>query len=155
MAGNDVVERLRAGGILNPQMVVAEAKRAGLRLDYACAMLQKESGGGSNVFGHDPTIFVGAGTVTKAKYMDYKRRRVASGNRLMQGVGPTQLTYYTLQDRADAQGGCWKPRINMRVGFKHLADHISRYGEADGARRYNGSGPAAVAYSKEDRKSVV
>ena len=52
-------------------------------------MLQKESGGGSNVFGHDPTIFVGAGTVTRAKYLEYKRQRVASGNTLMQGVGPT------------------------------------------------------------------
>ena len=149
MATDNVVERLRAGGILNPRMVVAEAKRAGLRLDYACAMLQKESGGGRNVFGHDPTIFVGAGTVTRAKYMEYKRQRVASGNDLMQGVGPTQLTYWTLQDRADAQGGCWKPRINMRVGFKHLADHIRAHGEADGARRYNGSGAAAVAYSKD------
>ena len=149
MPKDDVIERLRGGGILNPRMVVAEAKRAGLRLDYACAMLKKESNGGMNVFGHDPTIFVGAGTVTRAKYMDYKRQRVASGNARMQGVGPTQLTYWTLQDRADAQGGCWKPRINMRVGFKHLADHIARYGEADGARRYNGSGPAAVAYSKD------
>lgn len=149
MATDTVVDRLRAGGILNPRMAVAEAKRAGLRLDYACAMLQKESGGGSNVFGHDPTIFVGAGPVTKAKYLDYKRRRVASGNKLMQGVGPTQLTYWTLQDRADAQGGCWNPRINMRVGFKHLADHIRAHGEADGARRYNGSGAAAEAYSKD------
>jgi peptidoglycan hydrolase-like protein with peptidoglycan-binding domain len=149
MAKDDVAERLRAGGILAPRMVIQEAKRAGLRLDYACAMLQKESGGGKNVFGHDPTIFVGAGTVTKAKYLDYKRKRVASGNDQMQGVGPTQLTYWTLQDRADAQGGCWKPRINMRVGFKHLADHIRNYGESDGARRYNGSGDAAVAYSKD------
>lgn len=149
MPNDDVLERLRAGGILAPQMVVEEAKRAGLRLDYACAMLEKESGGGSNVFGHDPTIFVGAGKVTKAKYLDYKRQRVASGNRKMQGVGPTQLTYYTLQDRADAEGGCWKPRINMRVGFKHLADQIRAHGESDGARRYNGSGPAAVAYSRD------
>ena len=149
MARDDVAERLRAGGILAPRMVIQEAKRAGLRLDYACAMLQKESNGGENVFGHDATIFVGAGQVTKAKYLDYKRRRMASGNRLMQGVGPTQLTYYTLQDRADAQGGCWKPRINMRVGFKHLADHIQAHGESDGARRYNGTGPAAVAYSKD------
>jgi peptidoglycan hydrolase-like protein with peptidoglycan-binding domain len=149
VARDDVVERLQAGGILAPRMVIEEAKRAGLRLDYACAMLQKESGGGKNVFGHDPTIFIGAGTVTKAKYLEYKRKRVASGNDQMQGVGPTQLTYWTLQDRADAQGGCWKPRINMRVGFKHLADHIRTYGEADGARRYNGSGDAAVAYSKD------
>ena len=149
MKTDTMVDRLKAGGILNPRMVIAEAKRAGLRLDYACAMLQKESGGGSNVFGHDPTIFAGAGPVTKAKYLDYKRRRVASGNKQMQGVGPTQLTYWTLQDRADAQGGCWNPRINMRVGFKHLADNIRAHGEADGARRYNGTGAAAEAYSKD------
>jgi peptidoglycan hydrolase-like protein with peptidoglycan-binding domain len=149
MARDDVVERLRAGGILAPRMVIEEAKRAGLRLDYACAMLQKESNGGQNVFGHDKTIFIGAGQVTKAKYLDYKRKRVASGNKLMQGIGPAQLTYWSLQDRADAQGGCWKPRINMRVGFKHLADHINRYGESDGARRYNGVGDAAVLYSKD------
>ena len=144
---DDVVERLRAGGINNPRMVIAEAKRAGLRLDYACAMLMKESNGGDNVFGHDVSIFSGAGTVTKAKYLEYKRQRMATGK--MQGVGPTQLTWYTLQDRADAQGGCWKPRINMRVGFKHLADNINAHGEADGARRYNGSGAAAVKYSKD------
>jgi peptidoglycan hydrolase-like protein with peptidoglycan-binding domain len=144
---DDVVERLRAGGILNPRMVLAEAKRAGLRLDYACAMLMKESNGGQNVFGHDVSIFSGAGPVTRAKYLEYKRQRMATGK--MQGVGPAQLTWYTLQDRADAQGGCWKPRINMRVGFKHLADNIRANGEADGARAYNGSGPAAVKYSQD------
>src|SRR4051794_39888469 len=121
MAGSTLTERLRAGGIVAPRTVVAEARRAGLRLPIACAMLEKETGGGHNVFGHDPTIFVGGGEVTEARYREYKRRRVASGNRLMQGVGPCQLTYYTLQDEADAQGGCWRTEINMRVGFRHLA----------------------------------
>ena len=91
MASPRLIERLRAEDVLRPQAVVEEAKRAGLRLALACALLEKESGKGRNVFGHDPTIFVGAGEVTRAKYREYKRRRVASGNRQMQGVGPCQL----------------------------------------------------------------
>ena len=107
MAASTVTERLRAGGIVDPDTTVAEAQRAGLPLKLACAMLEKESAGGHNVFGHDPhTIFAGAGEVTEAKYREYKRKRVASGNKLMQGVGPCQLTWWSLQDAADAAGGC-------------------------------------------------
>jgi hypothetical protein len=149
MASPRLIERLRAEGVLRPQAVVEEAKRAGLRLPLACALLEKESGGGRNVFGHDPTIFVGAGEVTRAKYREYKKRRVASGNRLMQGVGPCQLTWWEFQDAADREGGCWRPEVNMRVGFRHLVALINQHGEADGARRYNGSGPAAEAYSRD------
>jgi hypothetical protein len=149
MASPRLIERLRAEDVLRPQAVVDEARRAGLRLALACALLEKESGRGRNVFGHDPTIFVGAGEVTRAKYAEYKRRRMGSGNRLMQGVGPCQLTWWEFQDTADREGGCWRPEVNMRVGFRHLAALISQHGEADGARRYNGSGPAAEAYSRD------
>ncbi|MGH2824938.1 MAG: hypothetical protein ACRDLY_18335, partial [Thermoleophilaceae bacterium] len=149
MASPRLIERLRAEGVLRPQAVVEEARRAGLRLPLACALLEKESGGGRNVFGHDPTIFVGAGEVTRAKYAEYKRRRIASGNRLMQGVGPCQLTWWEFQDSADREGGCWRPEINMRIGFRHLAALIKAHGEAVGARRYNGSGDAAEAYSRD------
>jgi peptidoglycan hydrolase-like protein with peptidoglycan-binding domain len=149
MAADTLIERLRAGGIVHPKVTVAEAQRAGLRLPIACAMLEKESAGGHNVFGHDPTIFVGAGKVTKAKYLAYKQQRVASGNRRMQGIGPCQLTWYEFQDEADREGGCWRPEINIRIGFRRLAANIKQYGEADGARRYNGTGPAAEAYSAD------
>ena len=144
-----LAERLRAAGIVAPRTAVREAKRAGLPLELACALLEKESSGGRNVFGHDPTIFIGAGKVTRDKYADYKRRRIASGNKLMQGVGPCQLTWWELQDAADAAGGCWHPEVNMRVGFRHLATLVDRYGRSEGARRYNGSGPAAEAYSRD------
>src|SRR5687767_15700043 len=120
-----LIERLRAEGVLRPQAVVEEAKRAGLRLPLACALLEKESGKGRNVFGHDPTIFVGAGEVTRAKYREYKKRRVASGNRQMQGVGPCQLTWWEFQDAADREGGCWRPEVNMRVAFRHLVALIN------------------------------
>ena len=150
MAASTVTARLRAAGILDPGTTVAEAQRAGLPLKLACAMLEKESAGGHNVFGHDRgTIFAGAGAVTEAKYREYKRKRIASGNKHMQGVGPCQLTWWSIQDAADEAGGCWRPEINMRLGFGHLAGLVKQHGEADGARRYNGSGDAAIAYSKD------
>jgi len=150
MAASTVNERLRAGGILDPGTAIAEAQRAGLPLKLACAMLEKESAGGHNVFGHDRgTIFAGAGAVTEAKYREYKRKRIASGNKFMQGVGPCQLTWWSIQDAADKAGGCWRPEINMRIGFGHLAGLVKQHGESDGARRYNGSGADAVAYSKD------
>lgn len=89
-------------------IVVREAKRSSLPVSLVCAIVEKESGF-RNVFGHDPTIFVGAGTVTKEKYLAYKQQHGPRGKGGMQGVGPCQLTWWTLQDRADVLGGCWMP----------------------------------------------
>jgi hypothetical protein len=163
MADQTVIDRLRAGGIVSPKVCVAEAERAKLPIHFAAALLEKESGGGHNVFGHDRDrsgkyIFPGQdGTVpvTKELYREYKRRRVASGNKAMQGVGPCQLTWFEFQDAADAAGGCWKPQINMRVGFGRLAGLIRDHGEVVGARMYNGSGAAAVAYSADLLKKAA
>jgi peptidoglycan hydrolase-like protein with peptidoglycan-binding domain len=163
MASQTVIERLRAGGIVSPKMCAAEAARAGLPLEYAAALLEKESAGGHNVFGHDRDrggnyIFPardGTVKVTKELYLDYKKRRVASGNKAMQGVGPCQLTWFSFQDDADKEGGCWKPQINMRIGFRRLASLMKTHGEAVGARMYNGSGPAAEAYSKDLRSKAA
>jgi hypothetical protein len=65
----------------------------------------------------------------------------------MQGVGPVQLTWWEFQDEADRRGGCWKPAINMEVGFERLAALVRRNGLRDGIRAYNGSGPAAERYA--------
>jgi peptidoglycan hydrolase-like protein with peptidoglycan-binding domain len=163
MASQTVIERLRAGGIVSPKMCAAEAARAGLPLEYAAALLEKESAGGHNVFGHDRDrggnyIFPardGTVKVTKELYLEYKKRRVASGNKAMQGVGPCQLTWFSFQDDADKEGGCWKAQINMRVGFRRLADLMKTHGEAVGARMYNGSGPNAEVYSKDLRSKAA
>ena len=138
---------LRDHGIVNPIWTYDEAKAALLPLSLAAALLDQESGGGRNVFGHDPTIFIGAGTVTRWSYARYKLRRRLSGNRLMQGVGPVQLTWWAKQDRADSLGGCWAPRCNMRVGFEDLAANIRRDGLHAGIAAYNGSGAAAQRYA--------
>jgi peptidoglycan hydrolase-like protein with peptidoglycan-binding domain len=163
MATQTVLERLKAGGIVSPKLCAAEAARAGLRLEFAAALLEKESFGGQNVFGHDRDgsgkyIFPardGTVKVTKELYLEYKRRRVASGNKAMQGVGPCQLTWFSFQDDADKEGGCWKPQINMRIGFRRLATLMRTHGDAVGARMYNGSGDAAEAYSVDLRKKAA
>lgn len=128
----------------NARTIADEARRAGITYDLAFAMVEQESGNGMNVFGHDPTIFAGAGKVTRGKYWSYK---FARGRTRMQGVGPLQLTWWELQDAADDLGGCWVPRYNLRVGFEHLRDLTHTYGERGGIRRYNGAGPAAEQYA--------
>lgn len=128
--------------------IIREAKREGVQLSLAFALVEQESGF-SNVFGHDPTIYVGAGKVTKAKYLSYKARRGATGHGGMQGVGPCQLTWWETQNLADKEGGCWKPTANIRVGLRQLAQNIHLYGQHVGIERYNGSGPAAERYAAE------
>jgi hypothetical protein len=126
--------------------IVLESRRHNLPISLGFALFEQESGF-TNVFGHDPTIFAGAGTVTRPKYVAYRTRRLASRNRAMQGVGPGQLTWWETQDLADRMGGCWNPAINIRVALMTLAARIAENGYAKGIERYNGSGPAARAYS--------
>jgi len=131
------VNRARRAGIKIPLIAYQEAERAGLEFAVLCAVLEQETGGGRNVFGHDPTIFVGAGQVTKAKYLAYKAARKTTGK--MQGVGPMQLTWWAFQDAADKLGGCWNPRFNVRVGAQILARRIDTIGLTRALWQYNGS----------------
>lgn len=127
--------------------IILEARKVGLPISLAFALVEKESGF-TNVFGHDPGNHSGAGAVTKSKYLAYKAQRGSTGRGGMQGVGPCQLTYYSYQDTADRLGGCWKPRYNIQVGLGLLANHIRQYGKTAGIAAYNGSGPAAQAYAR-------
>jgi hypothetical protein len=138
---DQLVAKLRANGILIPRIAAGEAHAAHLEVAVLAAVLEQETGGGRNVFGHDPTIFRGAGAVTKAKYLAYKTQRDKGGKGKggMQGVGPMQLTYYSYQDEADLLGGCWIPRCNVRVGARSLADAIRRNGLYAALKAYNGS----------------
>lgn len=130
--------------------IVRHARGFGVPISLAFALFDQESDF-RKVFGHDPTIFVGAGPVTKEKYLRYLAQRKASGNRLMQGVGEGQLTWWETQDRADAEGGCWTAESNVKVSLMTLAALVRRHGYAKGIERYNGAGPAAVAYSQKLR----
>lgn len=142
------VRRLRRAGFVYPVRTVWAARKAGISIASAAALLEKESYRGKNVFGHDVVANpVKGGAVTKRRYAAYKRYRKAGKG--MQGVGPCQLTWYEFQDRADALGGCWRPAINMLVGFQLLRQLVRDKGLQQGAAAYNGQGAAAQAYGRD------
>lgn len=151
----DTLKVLAQHGIQRPAEVVELAALAGLELAAAATLLEKESSGGRNVYGHDgvPTggFYTKGGPVTKESYLAYKAHRKELG---AQGVGPTQLTFPPFQDRADARGGCWDARINTLVGFEILAGHVTTRGLRNGFRAYNGSGAAAEAYATDAMKKL-
>ncbi len=115
--------------------LVEEARRAGVALQAACALVEQESAG-RNVFGCDH----GPG----ADRPPYCHQAVASGrvaalraSGKMNGVGTTQLTWHTFVTEAERLGGAHVPRNQMRVGLRLLADYFRRFGEADGYGAYN------------------
>lgn len=147
-----LIRLLRRYGIKYPIIAYEEAEREGVELAILAAVLEQETGGGRNVFGHDrgPDGEViwhgreGEFKVTKRRYLQYRRFRDLTRPRRMQGVGPMQLTWYSFQDEADREGGCWKPRPNIRIGARILARLIKRYGDGPNGlrqvfRAYNGS----------------
>jgi hypothetical protein len=135
--------------------VVELAAAAGLELAAAATLLEKESSGGDNVFGHDdvPTggNYVKGGEVTEEAYRRYKAHRKELG---AQGVGPTQLTLPAFQDRADDRGGCFDWRVNCQVGFEILTDLIKQHGVHDGFRIYNG-GPQPSEHAENYANDAV
>lgn len=137
-----LVDSLTAWGIQDAAVVVSAATDAGLPLAMAAALLDQESGGGANVWGHDnvtvaPGTYVKGGPVTELNYRAY-RTAVAAGKAGPQGCGPVQLTSLSYQDQADRLGGCWRPEISTRVGFGLLAGYAAQWGAADAFRAYNG-----------------
>lgn len=148
----NAVDVLSQGGILNAAQVISIAGAAKLEVACAAVLLSKESGGGRNIFGHDAVPdggqYVKGGDVTQASYGKYIAWRKAGTGR-SQGVGPCQITYYSIQDQADARGGCWRWDVNCAVGFDLLATQIRSKGVQDGFRAYNGAGAAAEAYGRD------
>lgn len=146
----------RRHGQKYPFLTAYEANKAGLTPALGYALAEQETGTSRNVYGHDPVRNPApkGGHVTKRNYLGtyLPARRRGLG---MQGVGPLQLTWYATQDVADRLGGCYRRRYNLRVGFRTLAALIRQYGYADGIRRYNGSGPAADAYSRSVRSRAA
>lgn len=139
---------LEKHGIVDPALCVRMADLHDLPVSIGAAVLLRETSGGHNVFGHDPTTAIPVrwqgSLVTHMKYRYYKVRRHHDN---MQGVGPLQLTWWAFQDRADALGGCWVPAHNVSVGFHDLAAQIRAHGTHDGIKAYNGTGRDAEAYA--------
>ena len=149
-------EVLARHGTQRAEEVVELAAAAGLDPALAATLLQKESGGGHNLWGHDAVETGGnygkGGPVTEEAYRKYRRDRGRFG---AQGVGPTQLTFPGFQDMADDRGGCFDWRVNCAVGFEILAGHIRVRGVRDGFRAYNGSGAQAERYADDAMEKLA
>ena len=147
--------------LFNADAVVAAAARVGMPVWLAAAMVRQESSG-RNIYGNDVGgIFGRASASEKPRYDKY----VTASNyasflsqllnpdgswtgRTSNGVGPMQLTYWTLHRDARAQGyDLSKPVDNIAFGLSLLAQYLKGdYSEASvklGATRYN-AGPAAT-----------
>lgn len=152
-------------GIKHPAWTIQLARDNGIPISLAASILIQESGGGRNVFGHDPvnprnaTLLdrrrvrwlnkMKGRKVNRYRYKRYKfYRRRGYG---MQGVGPMQLTWYTFQDQADKMGGAWRPYLNMKVGFALLARYLraTPNDKQSAVAHYNGSGAAAEHYARQ------
>lgn len=137
-------ELIDGNGGRHGKLIVAEAKRAGLPLALACALVEQESSF-RNVFGHDAVAnpIAKGSPVTRASFEQYRTfRNQGLGP---QGVGVTQLTFPPFQDEADALGGCWKVRNQLRVGYRVLAEAISAHGVRGGLATYNAGNPSSSA----------
>jgi hypothetical protein len=132
-----LVARARHHGILVPVRGLTAARKNSLEFATLCAVLMRETSGGRNVFGHDPTICVGWGSVTHAKYLRYLHLRALT--RKYQGVGSLQLTWGGFQDQADRVGGCWRVYPNLLVGSGILHGLIRQHGLVGGLSAWNGS----------------
>jgi len=149
-----LINYLDRQGFVYPARLVRAARRVDLGISRALAMTTMETGNGKNVYGHDPVSTGGCysygGTVTKSNYACYKRHR---GTTRMQGVGPTQLTWWAFQDRADRLGGCHHPYYNNVVGFAIFREY-RRSGDSvwEAAKRYNGASAYADRFVQWDRE---
>ena len=143
-AGGGAAQAIDDNGGRHGARIVVEAKRAGLPLPLACALVEQESSF-RNVFGHDgvQNPITKGGRVTRASYERYRGFRDQGLG--AQGVGVTQLTFPPFQDRADDLGGCWKVRNQLRVGYEVLAEAIARHGVRGGLATYNAGNPASPA----------
>lgn len=141
---------LAKAGIRYADVVIRECERNNVPVACVCVLMVKEAN--DNIYGHDLNScmnFPGQRVeVTRENYLEYLACVAAGGKR--NGVGPLQLTYWSLQDEADRRGGCYLPEISIQVGVEHFASLLRSSTTATEAaesgkpiewvafRRYNG-----------------
>lgn len=147
----------KRSGYRYPYLTVVALRVARIKPQTAAAMLSME--GGRNVFGCDFGSQVDDAPPYCHQPVTARRLLALLASRFSNGVGPTQLTFKGyLDQRADpgdprvltGLGKAWaaRPFLNMVKGFSVLRGHAKALGSVrEGARSYNGSGPAAERYA--------
>jgi hypothetical protein len=131
---------------LNIAMMIAFAcRKERLRYALGFAMVKKESNY-QHIFGHDAGGLYPGEPVTRARYRRLRQRLKETGGSGANGVGFTQVTYWTYIVN---KPGLWKKRPNIYFGINLFADYVRRLGERTGAGAYNG-GEGNPQYSYAD-----
>jgi hypothetical protein len=142
MGNNDqkLIEMVRGAGFSFGPVIVTEARRVGVELALALALVDKESTF-RNIFGCDgkrhrntPPWCHQPVTRDRVQALIEFVDRGGDSN----GVGLTQLTSIDLIRQAEAGGGAHTVEAQCRVGFGHLHGLIERHGERIGIGAYNG-----------------
>lgn len=154
-----LLARLLAADV-NPnlaQLMIDACAEHQVPLDLGLAVLQAETGKtrlrpyhGANVYGHDVGACLSVTgvdvQVTEANYFAYLACVEAGGKR--NGVGPMQITHYSLQDEAGPR--LWDPAVSVPFGIAHLgrllrapsttadAQRLGKTAEWVTLRRWNG-----------------
>lgn len=114
----------------NSPAIIAAAKRVGLPLHLAAALVEMESGG-ANVYGGDVGGYFAQTprkAVTEANYSQFYRAVVVNGAR-SNGVGLTQITYRDFHPDAKRKGlRLWVPEDNCRYGFDLFKRQLAAQG---------------------------
>lgn len=148
-ADSKLTGMVKAAGFSFGPAVIAEAKREGLQLALALALVEQESGF-KNIFGCD----LGPRDTVPWCHQDVTRDRVKAliahveHGGVSNGVGLTQLTSLDFIRRAEAEGGAHTAEAQCRIGFRILHDLIERHGVRVGLGAYNGGeGNPNLAYA--------
>jgi hypothetical protein len=140
--------RAKRAGARHTIKTVREARRHGVPLSWAFALVEQESGG-KNVFGADRGSILAHQKVTKkrvAELLDYVRHGGVSN-----GVGLTQLTWVPLIEEANKAGGAHLPKHQLHVGLKFFRETTG--GEFDRlAWKYNGDPAYQVQIKAKQRR---
>lgn len=117
------------------------------RLRYALgfALVQQESDF-QHIFGADAGGLFPHEPVTRRRYRQLRDHLRATGGQGANGVGLTQITYYTY---VLENPGLWKKRANVYFGLALIADNVDSYGERKGLAVYNG-GPSNPQFDYAD-----
>lgn len=117
------------------KILAEEADAAGLPLALACALVEQESGG-RNIFGCDHGD-VGDRPPYCRQPCTEARVDALRASPHMNGVGLTQLTWWTFVEEAESMGGAHLPKFQCRVGFRLLKGYLDRYPYLEALGAYN------------------
>jgi hypothetical protein len=127
------------------QIIYDEAEAAGFSAALGAALVEQESGF-QNIFGCD----WGSGVAFCHLPVTEARVKALIDAGKPNGIGPTQLTSFVYVKKANAIGGAWDPKCNIRIGFQTLGDFINRHGLRTGIGAYNGGeGNPQYGYADE------